>query len=194
MNDLENKAQRIEPALLRDLIHYEPDTGQLTWKARRPAHFTHCKRDPAWVCRIWNAKYEGRPAFGRREHGYIAGRVFGTHVYAHQVAFAIMTGQWPEEQIDHVNGRRSDNRWRNLRRVDPAQNARNSAISRSNSSGVVGVSWNREKRRWWAYIHREKGRRHLLGSFSSKADAVAARKAAERHYGYHQNHGRKPAS
>ena len=133
------------------------------------------------------------PAFGRREHG-IAGRVFGAHVYAHQVAFAIMTGQWPEAQIDHVNGRRSDNRWRNLRPTDPAENARNTAISRSNSSGVVGVSWNREKRRWWAYIHPEKGRRHLLGSFRSKADAVAVRKAAERHYGYHQNHGRKPAS
>ncbi|REC53831.1 HNH endonuclease [Rhodosalinus sediminis] len=194
MSDLSKKAPRIEPALLRDLIHYDPDTGQLTWKARRPVNFTHCKRDPAWVCRIWNAKYEGRPAFGRREHGYIAGRVFGAHVYAHQVAFAIMTGQWPEAQIDHVNGRRSDNRWRNLRPTDSAQNARNTAISRSNSSGVVGVSWNREKRRWWAYIHPAKGRRHLLGSFRSKADAVAVRKAAERHYGYHQNHGRKPAS
>ena len=189
-----NKSRPLKPALLRDLISYDPATGLLTWKARKPAHFTHCRRDPAWVCRIWNARYADRPAFGRREHGYIAGRVFGVHVYAHQVAFAIMTGQWPERQIDHINGRRSDNRWRNLRLVDAVQNARNAAISPSNSSGVIGVSWNSEKRRWWAYIHTDKGRRKLLGSYQLKDDAVAARRAAEKKYGYHENHGRKPAA
>ncbi|HBG98793.1 MAG TPA: hypothetical protein DDY29_08740 [Rhodobacteraceae bacterium] len=194
MNDLSKTAPRIEPALLRDLIHYDPDTGQFTWKARRPAHFTHCKREPAWVCRIWNARHAGRPAFGRRVHGYIAGRILGVHVYAHQVAFAFMTGAWPESQIDHINGQRSDNRWRNLRPVDPKENARNTAMSSRNSSGVVGVSWNHEKRRWWAYVHADAGRRKLLGSFRSKADAVAARKAAERQHEYHKNHGRKPAA
>jgi hypothetical protein len=162
MNDLSKTAPRIEPALLRDLIHYDPDTGQFTWKARRPAHFTHCKREPAWVCRIWNARHAGRPAFGRRVHGYIAGRILGVHVYAHQVAFAFMTGAWPESQIDHINGQRSDNRWRNLRPVDPKENARNTAMSSRNSSGVVGVSWNHEKRRWWAYVHADAGRRKLL--------------------------------
>lgn len=188
------KPERFDVELLRDLLDYNADIGRLTWKARQPSHFLNCKRDPAWACGIWNAKYAGKPAFSTQRHGYVAGSVFGVHVYAHQVAFAIMTGRWAEGQIDHINGKRDDNRWDNLRPVAPAENARNTAISSVNTSGVVGVSWNREKRRWWAYIYPEKGQRKLLGSFRHKADAIVARKNAERTYGYHENHGRRPAA
>ncbi|WP_461307649.1 HNH endonuclease [Albidovulum sp.] len=189
-----NRPTQIAPSLVRDLLHYDPDTGQLTWKPRKPRHFKHCERDPDWVCKIWNTKYSGRSAFGRRRHGYVAGHILGVNVYAHRVAYVIMTGAWPSGQIDHINGQRDDNRWQNLRLVDPQENSRNTAISRCNSSGVVGVSWNREKRRWWAYINEGNRQRRLLGAFRSKADAVAARKAAEKRYGYHENHGRKPAA
>ena len=58
----------------------------------------------------------------------------------------------------------------------------------NNTSGVTGVGWDRSKTRWVAHI-KKNGKYKALGAFRSFAEAVAARKEAEKMFGFHPNHG-----
>lgn len=119
--------------------------------------------------------------------GYISGDFDGVTYGAHRLIFKMMTGRDPEF-VDHGNGCRSDNRWKNLSSVTPLQNARNLGRDPRNTTGCTGV------RRGGASTYRAyisvKGVRHNLGSFPTFEEAVAARKEAERRHGFHPNHGR----
>lgn len=79
----------------------------------------------------------------------------------------------PGQEIDHINRNGLDNRRANLRIVPHALNARNQPLSRANTSGFKGVTWNRRKRRWQAQIM-VNGRNHWLGNFERLEDAAAA--------------------
>jgi len=63
-------------------------------------------------------------------------------------------------------------------------------MRKDNTSGVVGVCWDKRARKWQASITLD-GRTKGIGNFKSKADAIAARKAAEIDHCFHENHGRK---
>ena len=101
-------------------------------------------------------------------------------------------GEWPTDEIDHINGNRNDNRIKNLRQVSRQENSRNMAAPSSNTSGVVGVCFCNTRMMWMSYINLMGKMRHL-GFFNSFNDAVAKRKAAERQFGFHKNHGRSEA-
>jgi len=105
------------------------------------------------------------------------------------VIWAIVHGEWPEWQIDHINGVRRDTRLCNLRSVSASENSRNCALSTRNKSGSIGVCWDAHHNKWHASIKVD-GRQVALGRFSEFENAVSARKAAEAKYGYHVNHGR----
>ncbi|WP_419697164.1 HNH endonuclease [Mesorhizobium muleiense] len=93
-----------------------------------------------------------------------------------------MTGKWPTHQVDHRNGMRADNRWKNLREATPLQNARNRRPGKRNSSGRVGVTQTASGR-WQAFIGLDL-QNCILGTFGSFDEAAAARTAAEQyHYG-----------
>lgn len=84
--------------------------------------------------------------------------------------------------IDHINStRKMDNRKCNLRITSQAKNTINRQTSKTNTSGITGVSFNRRKQKWVAYITYNKKRKHL-GYFSSKEEAIIARKEAENKY------------
>jgi len=57
-------------------------------------------------------------------------------------------------------------------------------IGSNNSSGCVGVSWNKESEKWVAYITKSGKHYHLI-STNNWWDAVCARKAAEIEHGFH---------
>lgn len=176
---------RVEVERLRELLAYNPETGELTWLPR-PREIFPSKR----AFNTWNARYAGKTAFITTDTpGYRQGRIFGKHYLAHRVAWALVHGEWPAEQIDHVNGIRSDNRLSNLRAVSRAENGRNQKRRSTNTSGVTGVQWVSRGNKWEARIQ-VAGRNRHLGYFASKDDAIIARKAAELEYGYHANHGR----
>lgn len=120
--------------------------------------------------------------------GYLHFRYLGRHYYTHRVIWLIEHGE-EAEQIDHINGIRSDNRIENLRSVSCLENLRNQKSRKTNTSGVTGVSWCQHKKRWLARIRAE-GRNKFLGYFKSLDEAKSARKSAEEAYGYHNNHGR----
>jgi hypothetical protein len=170
----------------RELLHYSPKTGRLFWKERTVDLFA---TERSW--KTWNKRYAGREAFTScNVNGYRHGSVFDVSISAHKLVWLLAHGRWPNGHIDHINGIRDDNRLVNIREVSPIQNAWNMAKRKDNKSGKTGVLHNELKGRWYASI-RIYGTRFNLGSYLTKPEAVAARKAAEKVAGFHANHGRE---
>ena len=150
--------------LLRKLLRYEPETGKLFWLPRPVEMFEGGKYPAERLANFWNKKNAGKEAFTTVSQGYHTGAVFRiTHV-AHRLIWKMMTDCEPE-QVDHINGDRSDNRWCNLREATSSQNACNRRLTRSNKSGFKGVSWDRKSEKWRAQIERH-GKKVCLGWFS----------------------------
>src|SRR3546814_10359716 len=103
------------------------------------------------ACRNWNAHYAGKEAFTcLSPSGYRQGAILNNSLQAHRVIWAIVFGESPVAQIDHINGDRSDNRLKNLRAVSIQQNRRNMRRPRRNTSGCLGVSRNPGSSTWRA--------------------------------------------
>lgn len=109
----------------------------------------------------------------KNDDGYIQGRILGRKYYMHVVAFFYVYEYWPIEQIDHINGIRSDNRISNLREATNANNQQNTNLIRSNVSGYVGVSFHKSKGMWQSRITLNY-KTHNLGYFNSPIDASIA--------------------
>lgn len=176
--------ENLSISVLREALDYNPETGQLIWKKRPREHFATARG-----MNIFNNRDAGKPAGRVDTKGYPEIRIFGKTIRAHQIAWAFQTGYWPANLIDHINGDRADNRWCNLREVSHAENVKNKALDSRNTSGVVGVCWDKQEGRWRAQIGVNRGV-IKLGSYINFDDAVAARKAAEQRFGFHENHGR----
>ena len=159
---------------LCEVLTYFPLTGEFIW-AQRPKNA--------------NRINIGGVAGHQSNTGYTQIRLYKYLYYAHRLAFLYMTGVFPLEQVDHINGDPSDTRWSNLRLATPTENQRNTAISKNNTSGVLGVCWDKRKSAWLVRI-RDSNKEKFIGYFKELADAAIARKAAEQLYGYHPNHGR----
>ena len=176
----------VTPEILKKLLSYDPKTGELLWKRRDVSGFA-----TPGLGRHWNKRFAGKAALNCLEKdGYKCGVVLGKPVLAHRVAWAIHHGEWPEHQIDHINRSKGDNRIENLRAVSGLQNMRNLPLPKSNKSGVCGVMRIPNKRRWVARIRHKRKMLHL-GTFKTLEEAAAARRAAEKKYGFHPNHGKR---
>lgn len=84
-------------------------------------------------------------------------------------------------EVDHINRNRLDNREENLNIVTGVENSENKVASKKNTSGFVGVSWNKTLSKWESRITHNKVL-HRLGYFDNKEDAIVARKEAELKY------------
>jgi len=105
--------------------------------------------------------------------GYRLISIRGKQYYAHRLAWLLTHRRWPRDQIDHINGNRSDNRLVNLRECTVAENAQNTGKKNSNTSGYVGVTWVKTRKKWMAHI-RVSGRKINLGLFSTSEEAADA--------------------
>ena len=95
-----------------EVISYDPDTGKFRWKERGAHLFPG---QTASLAEVWNHRFADRPAlFTKHRKGYRHGRVLGYTVFAHRVAWLLMTGAWPKGHVTHSNGDIKDNRWLNL--------------------------------------------------------------------------------
>jgi len=104
------------------------------------------------------------------------------------VAYAIFHEEWPKQQIDHINGNRSDNRIVNLRAASPLENMMNRKMPKHNKSGHVGV-YLRPNGRWRAQVLL--ARKAVFDKeFDTFEEACAAQEAAALKHGFHPNHGR----
>lgn len=124
---------------------------------------------------LWNS---GDVACIKMKSGYRRLSCFGKRFAAHRVAWLLHYGHWPEHEIDHINGDKSDNRIDNLRDVPHQLNVQNLRASTSSSStGILGVGPKNGK--WRARILKQ-GKTHYLGTFDTKEEAQNAYVAAKR--------------
>jgi hypothetical protein len=175
----------------RTLFKFDPETGKFYFRARPLADFTATKHHTRqWNFKRWNTNYSGAETFKmKHSEGYLRGRVYGKFYLAHRVAWLLTYGTWPDDDIDHINGDRSDNRIANLRVATRSENMKNAKMRVNNTSGVVGVSWHKAARKWHAEI-KSNGRKFSLGLFRDLEHAAIARRAAQICLDFHENHGR----
>lgn len=118
-------------------------------------------------------------------HVYVNGRSYQRH----RIIWEMFNGKIRDGfVIDHINHIRHDDRIENLREITPAENNKNASIRKDNKCGVVGVSFHKRCKKWYARI-RHNGKLVNLYWGDSFDDAVKARKEAERIYNFHSNHG-----
>jgi hypothetical protein len=107
-------------------------------------------------------------------NGYITIGFKYKHYLAHRLAFLYMTGQWPKEQLDHINGIRDDNKWANLREATPGQNSTNrvsKGYTEHTRKGRVGL---------WYTARIEKDGKKYVNTFRSEDKAKEWRANKER--------------
>lgn len=171
----------VEVEELNSLLEYDPETGFFVWQSRNGT------TAPA---ASWDARLAGKKAGWVNAQGYVYINIHNRSHRAHRVAWAMYHGSWPDGQIDHINGNRSDNRIANLRIVNNAENSKNQCKRVNNTSGTTGVTWSKQRGKWQAQIVRH-GKIKNLGHYANKDDAIAARKKAEQEMEFHPNHGRE---
>lgn len=147
---------------LRALFDYDPATGDLRWRIRKAQRV-----------------HTGSIAGCQTVQGYRSVEVGGRGYRVHRVIWCMVTGQWPANQVDHVNRIRDDNRWCNLREATNSENQHNISARARNTSGHKGVC--REGTKWRARISHD-GRREYLGSFETAEQAREAYQKASAHY------------
>lgn len=163
-------------SLLKSLLDYDPLTGLLKWKGSfRP--------------NMVGGKVVG---FIDPKSGYVK-LAFERRLYrAHRIIYFMVASVDPLEwEVDHRNGIRHDNRWENLRLADRPSNLQNTNRSKTNTSGVKGVSWHKHTEKWRVTFGAGK-RQIYLGVFDSKeaAESVARNYREVAHGGFH-NHGER---
>lgn len=176
------KDKELPIEFLRECFNYNAETGDLTWKVRPQNHFPTKKG-----CNVFNSRCACKKAGFQNSRGYIAVNI-GSYAYlSHRVSWALHYGVWPEKDIDHVSGDKTDNRISNLRMVTREINSRNQKLRKTNSSTCMGVTKDRGSFRVRINVD---GKRLSVGTFATLDEAIAARKQAERRNEYHENHGR----
>lgn len=118
----------------------------------------------------------GRKVGYLSRYGYILVTVKGRSLFAHRVVWALMNGEWPQLDIDHINGVRTDNRPANLRQVTRSVNCQNKAkaLASNASTGLLGANYHKSNgKRFRAQIWINGKNRHI-GYFATPEEAHAA--------------------
>jgi HNH endonuclease len=138
--------------LLQNLFEYNPDTGFVYWAVQHGL-----KIKPSTKAGFIDNEGYVRIAYRRKNYK------------AHHIAFLKMTGKWPDQMVDHINGEKSDNRWENLRLVTNDGNQRNQRKAHVDSkTGLIGASPFRNKFSANISIN---GKRICLGRYATAEEA-----------------------
>lgn len=137
---------------LRAVVNYDPDTGTFTWIRSKQG-----------------VRYGSR-AGAIKAKGYRSIQVDGKDYAEHRLAWLWMTGEWPKDQIDHINRVRDDNRWSNLREATQSQNFANRVALRTNKTGLKGAHFETGRQVWKAAIMKD-GVHHFIGRYACPAAA-----------------------
>lgn len=150
---------------VEELIAYDPETGIFTWKRHRGTTAT-----------VKAGRVAGRISVGGYRQIFLKGRRY----YASRLAWLLMHGKWPDDQLDHRNCDRADDRLSNLRECTQSENMANCRRSRNNSTGFKGVSHavsRKGSKKFEAKIKKH-GKSIFLGWFPTAETAAAARAGA----------------
>jgi hypothetical protein len=140
----------------------------------------------------WNRLPAGSLFGGVNRYGYREGRVDGVLYPIHRLIWMYHYGYFPENDIDHINRNRLDNRIENLREVSRQCNLRNIGLAINNTSKVKGIGFCKSRGQWRSYVKLNQ-RNIYLGRFSDFIEAVAHRLAIEQCLGWHGCDSTSPA-
>jgi hypothetical protein len=157
---------------LRELLHYDYETGVFTWRRR-----THTFR------LSFNTRLAGHGAGRWDKFGYGRIGIDYSEYLIHRLAWLYMTGEWPAACIDHIDCNPANNKWSNLRQATVSQNGWNQRLHSKNTSGFKGVSFHKSSGRYRADIQLN-GKQMSIGAFNTPEEAHKAYcEAALEHYG-----------
>lgn len=158
-----------KPAITADYararLSYNPENGVFLWRTRPREHFRSLHEFVRW-----NNRYAGKMAGSADTKGHLQITINDQRYAAHRLAWVYMTGEWPDLEIDHANGQKSDNSWLNLRQATMSQNMTNRPPPRTSKSGLKGVRLDVATGKWTAMIIIRK----QLGSFDTREAAADA--------------------
>lgn len=148
---------------LKRLLQYNPETGLFVWRIRQGK-----KMAP------------GTAAGTPHTRGYLRITIGYKRYYAHRLAWLYVHGDIPTDRhIDHIDGNTTNNRIANLRLATRSENLGNARRHKDSTSGLKGVSWHSQNKKWIANIQKD-GKPHFLGCYETADDAHAAYMAAAR--------------
>ena len=150
----------ITQSRLKELLHYNPDTGIFIRKVSRQG-----------------IRADGVAGYTRKD-GYIQIKIDNKNYFAQRLAWLDYYGYLPENELDHIDRIRHHNWIDNLRKASQQCNLRNTGNRGDNTSSVKGVFFDKARQKWRALIYLDSGGYHL-GSFTDFTEAVAHRLAAE---------------
>jgi hypothetical protein len=119
-------------------LDYDPSSGVISWKNIKE-NLRRGKEVKAYLT----------------EKGYYRISYKKRTFAVHRIAWRIHYGDWPHDCIDHINMIGIDNRIANLRVCSCAENLRNRGVTSQNKSGVKGVYWEKQTKRWVAQIKKD---------------------------------------
>lgn len=165
------RAIRITQAKLKEVIHYDPETGIFTWLV-----------SPNW-------RIPAGSRAGTEDNGYRMIGIFLRQYREHQLAWLYVYGRVPPK-IDHRDDNGLNNRITNLRECTKTQNEANKPMQKNNKSGLKGAYWYPRYGKWAACIG-VNGKTKSLGYFTTAEQAHQAYcKAADELFGEFANYGR----
>lgn len=148
---------------LKKYLNYDHNTGIFTW-----------------IFQAGRRVKVGMVAGTVKEDGRIEIALNRKKYKAHRLAWLYIHGEYPINQIDHINGNSLDNRINNLREATQQQNMQNKRAPQSNNkSGVLGVSFCKKSKKFMAQIGKN-GKQKRLGYFVSPKEAHEAYLKAKR--------------
>lgn len=145
---------------LKEVLHYDPDTGIITWKINRYKGF----KNSALV------GTKGEVAGCLTKNGYREIRYKNRRYYEHRIAFFFINNYLPDF-IDHVDRDKSNNKINNLRECNKSQNEQNKEVRSNNTSGYRGVSYKKRNFKFASRINLN-GKEIFLGYFEKAEDAA----------------------
>lgn len=148
-------ANRITLARLKELLAYDPDRGLFFWLVSR------------------GGVVAGMPAGYATDDGYVCVRVEGRIYRAHILAWFYKTGEWPTRQVDHIDTKRDNNRWDNLRLASNGENGANKPKLSTNTTGFKGVTYDGKRGKYRAQVQKDGKKKHV-GYFDCPTAAALA--------------------
>lgn len=163
----------IDQEKLKEYLAYNKETGLFT----RKISVANNKAKKGSLCGFYDKKIK-----------YITIKIESKNYLAHRLAWLYVYGEFPCNQIDHINHNKIDNRICNLRDVTNSENQKNTKLPKNNKTGHIGVYFDKQKNKYRSQIN-SNGVRYNLGTFEKLNDAIKCRKDGEIKYLFHHNHG-----
>lgn len=174
--DIKENSNNIEfHDILKETLSYDKETGLFTWLVRPLRHFNN-----KHAMNSFNSIKPGSEAGTENNNGYIAIEILGNVYLGHRLAWFMEHGYWPKNNIDHIDGNKSNNKIKNLREATGSENIQNLKKAMSNNKlGVLGVFYNKKSCKYQAQIGLN-GKVTILGLFDSVDEASNAYISAKR--------------